>query len=97
MLLKRWLCANLQEMSTADLRSYYEKWERPDNAVLGICGDFDTNHMVRARIETRKPSYAHNVAFHLLIHLKHSAKVFITLYWHLEISVVMNRSQGYNA
>jgi len=37
---------NVQEMSTADLRSYYEKWERPDNAVLGICGDFDTNHMI---------------------------------------------------
>jgi hypothetical protein len=49
--------AAVQRFSTADLQAYHATWERPDNAVLGICGDFQTDQMVRALLPPRPRSY----------------------------------------
>jgi zinc protease len=45
--------AQVQDMTRADLVSYWSQWERPDGAILGLCGDFDTPQMadlVRAKL-----------------------------------------------
>ena len=33
----------VERFTTDDLRDYHAMWERPDNAVLGICGDFQVS------------------------------------------------------
>lgn len=38
--------AAVEGFTTDDLRAYHGMWERPDNAVLGICGDFHTDRMI---------------------------------------------------
>jgi len=32
-------------LTSDDLRAYWARWERPDNAVIGVVGDFDTREM----------------------------------------------------
>jgi hypothetical protein len=39
--------AAVKRFTTDDLRAYHAMWERPDNAVLGICGDFHTDRMLQ--------------------------------------------------
>ncbi len=37
---------DIKSMSETDLRSYYQKWYSPDNAVITIVGDFDNNESI---------------------------------------------------
>jgi zinc protease len=38
--------ATVRTMQVADLKGFYDKWYRPDNAAISIVGDFDSNKMI---------------------------------------------------
>lgn len=42
---------DIKSMSDSDVRDYYQKWYSPDNAVIVIVGDFDSNESVFDMVE----------------------------------------------
>lgn len=37
----------IKSITVADVRSFLSTWQRPDSAVLGIVGDFESNQMLQ--------------------------------------------------